>query len=199
MGSDRLVGGIAVLAGGVAMTSVTSLAAFFAVGGPFGAINDWTVGILGLLTGLLAFGLSRRDRRTRWVPEDSHRDRGFGSGRRWIGARHLGHDRLPSCWPRGKSRLCPDRCLADRAQPVAACSEALAPPVVRPRDPGGCGDGDRFRRGPGHCDASRRYGVRSGLGLVRLPRLARDLLPVPPLDHVVRARSEEEARLIRSW
>jgi len=70
MGSDRLVGGIAVLAGGVAMTSVTSLAAFFAVGGPFGAINDWTVGILGLLTGLLAFGLSRRDRRTRWVPED---------------------------------------------------------------------------------------------------------------------------------
>ena len=65
MGWDRITGGIAVLGGAVALISVVSLAAFFAVGGPFGAINDWTIGVFGFLTGLLAVGLSRRDGTTR--------------------------------------------------------------------------------------------------------------------------------------
>lgn len=54
---------IARLATGVALTgfvSVLSLGLFFAVQGPFGAINDWTVGILGVLSGLLAWRLARR-------------------------------------------------------------------------------------------------------------------------------------------
>ena len=55
------MGGLAVLVGAVALISVASLAVFFAVGGPFGAINDWTIGIFGLLTGLLAVGLGRGD------------------------------------------------------------------------------------------------------------------------------------------
>jgi hypothetical protein len=65
MGSDRITGGIAVLVGAVALISAASLAAFFAMGGPFGAINDWTIGIIGLLTGLLAVGLGRREGATR--------------------------------------------------------------------------------------------------------------------------------------
>jgi uncharacterized membrane protein len=59
-GSDRITGGIAVLVGAVALISVASLAAFFAMGGLFGAINDWTIGVIGLLTGLLAVDLGRR-------------------------------------------------------------------------------------------------------------------------------------------
>jgi hypothetical protein len=39
---------------------VASPAAFFAMGGLFGAINDWTIGVIGLLTGLLAVDLGRR-------------------------------------------------------------------------------------------------------------------------------------------
>jgi hypothetical protein len=60
MGSDRITGGIALLCGVVGFISVASLAAFFAVGGPFGAINDWTIGAFGLLTGMLAVRQSRR-------------------------------------------------------------------------------------------------------------------------------------------
>jgi hypothetical protein len=55
------MGGIAVLVGAVALISVASLATFFAMGGPFGAINDWTIGVIGLLTGLLVVGLGRRE------------------------------------------------------------------------------------------------------------------------------------------
>jgi len=45
---------LALAVGAVALTSVTSLALFFIVGKPFGAINDWTLGLAGLLSGLLA-------------------------------------------------------------------------------------------------------------------------------------------------
>jgi hypothetical protein len=59
IGSERITGGIAVVLGAVALISAASLAAFFVVGGPFGAINDWTIGVIGLLTGLFAAGLGR--------------------------------------------------------------------------------------------------------------------------------------------
>jgi hypothetical protein len=61
MTSDRISGGIAVIGGAVALISVASLVAFFAVGEPFGAINDWTIGVLGVLAGLLAISNGRRD------------------------------------------------------------------------------------------------------------------------------------------
>ena len=51
---DRSVAGVAVATGVVALISVASLALFFAVGKPFGAINDWTIGLVGVLSGLLA-------------------------------------------------------------------------------------------------------------------------------------------------
>jgi hypothetical protein len=50
---DRRDGTLAVVLGVVLLVSAASLAMFFIVGGPFGAINDWTIGIAGLLTGLL--------------------------------------------------------------------------------------------------------------------------------------------------
>jgi hypothetical protein len=61
VGPDRVTRRLAVLTGAVALASVASLVAFFVVGGPFGAINDWTIGIVGFLTGLLAVSLSRGD------------------------------------------------------------------------------------------------------------------------------------------
>jgi hypothetical protein len=64
MGSG-ITGGIALLGGAVGLISVASLAAFFVVGGPFGAINDWTIGIFGFLTGLLVVGQRRRGGTTR--------------------------------------------------------------------------------------------------------------------------------------
>ncbi len=57
---DRNVAGLAVAVGVVALGSVASLALFFAVGTPFGAINDWTVGVVGFLSGLLSVMLHRR-------------------------------------------------------------------------------------------------------------------------------------------
>ena len=59
-GRDRIVAGLAFAAGAVALISVASLALFFAVGKPFGAINDWTVGLAGLLSGLLALAIRSR-------------------------------------------------------------------------------------------------------------------------------------------
>lgn len=59
-GRDRVVAGLAVAAGAVALISVASLALFFTVGKPFGAINDWTVGLAGLLSGLLALTIRSR-------------------------------------------------------------------------------------------------------------------------------------------
>lgn len=50
---DRLVGALAMAIGVVGIVSVVSLAVFFAIGGPFGAINDWTIGIVGGLTATL--------------------------------------------------------------------------------------------------------------------------------------------------
>jgi MFS family permease len=50
---DRRDGTLAVVLGAVLFLSVATLALFFVVGGPFGTINDWTIGLAGLLTGLL--------------------------------------------------------------------------------------------------------------------------------------------------
>jgi len=66
--SDRITAGIAVIGGAVGVISAASLGAFFAVGGPFGAINDWAIGVFGLLTGLVALGQSRRDGTTTSPP-----------------------------------------------------------------------------------------------------------------------------------
>jgi hypothetical protein len=60
MDPDRSVAPLAVATGAVAFVSVVSLALFFAVGKPFGAINDWTIGVVGFLSGLLALALTRR-------------------------------------------------------------------------------------------------------------------------------------------
>jgi hypothetical protein len=60
MSPDRSVAPLAVATGAVAFVSVVSLALFFAVGKPFGAINDWTIGVVGFLSGLLALVLTRR-------------------------------------------------------------------------------------------------------------------------------------------
>lgn len=57
---DRSVAGVAVATGVVALISVASLALFFAVGKPFGAINDWTIGLVGVLSGLLAAMIRNR-------------------------------------------------------------------------------------------------------------------------------------------
>jgi hypothetical protein len=65
---DVVTAGIAVLGGVVGLISLASIAVFFAVGGPFGAINDWTVGLLGFLTGLLAVRQSRPDANRQVVP-----------------------------------------------------------------------------------------------------------------------------------
>jgi hypothetical protein len=54
---DRAVARLALATGFLALVSLTSLALFFAVGAPFGAINDWTVGLLGLLSGVLAVAI----------------------------------------------------------------------------------------------------------------------------------------------
>lgn len=60
MGSDRNVGSLAGAVGVVALISVVCLVLFFTVGKPFGAINDATIGLVGLLTSLLAIVLERR-------------------------------------------------------------------------------------------------------------------------------------------
>lgn len=60
-GRDRAVARLAMAVGAVLVTSVASLALFFAVGKPFGAINDWTVGLAGLLSGLLALAIRSRN------------------------------------------------------------------------------------------------------------------------------------------
>ena len=63
MGTDPegSVASVALAVGAVGLVSVVSLALFFAVGKPFGAINDGTIGIVGVLSGLLAVVLDRRD------------------------------------------------------------------------------------------------------------------------------------------
>lgn len=50
---DRLVSLLATATGVVGIISVASLAVFFAIGGPFGAINDWSIAVLGGLTAAL--------------------------------------------------------------------------------------------------------------------------------------------------
>jgi len=60
MNLDGNVARLADAVGLVALGSVASLALFFTVGKPFGAINDWSIGVLGFLSGLLAVMLRRR-------------------------------------------------------------------------------------------------------------------------------------------
>jgi hypothetical protein len=50
---ERRDGTLAVVLGAVLLLSLATLAIFFIVGGPFGSINDWTILVAGLLTGLL--------------------------------------------------------------------------------------------------------------------------------------------------
>jgi hypothetical protein len=47
---ERTSARVAVLLGVVLLASVVSLGLFFTAGGPFGAINDWTIGAAGVLT-----------------------------------------------------------------------------------------------------------------------------------------------------
>jgi hypothetical protein len=58
MGSVRRVAAIAFALGLVLLFSVVTLALFFAVGGPFGALNDWSIGASGVLA--VAFVLAIR-------------------------------------------------------------------------------------------------------------------------------------------
>lgn len=58
MGSVRIVAAIALALGLVLLFSVLSLALFFAGGGPFGALNDWSIGASGVLA--VAFVLAIR-------------------------------------------------------------------------------------------------------------------------------------------
>ncbi len=57
MGSSRRVGGIAVALGLVLVFSVLTLTLFYAVGAPFGALNDWSIGASGLLAGALVLAI----------------------------------------------------------------------------------------------------------------------------------------------
>lgn len=56
----RGTGRLAIVIGLVTFASVASLTLFYAVAGPFGAINDWLIGLVGILTGLLALVIWRR-------------------------------------------------------------------------------------------------------------------------------------------
>ncbi len=58
--SVRFVGRLAVAVGSVGFASVITLAVFFTIGDPFGAINDWSILIGGVLTGLLVLSMDRR-------------------------------------------------------------------------------------------------------------------------------------------
>jgi hypothetical protein len=58
MASVRTVATIALALGVVLLFSVVALALFFASGGPFGALNDWSIGAAGVLG--VAFVLSTR-------------------------------------------------------------------------------------------------------------------------------------------
>ena len=57
MGSSRSVGSIALALGMVLLFSVLTLMLFYAVGGPFGALNDWSIGASGLLAGGLVLAV----------------------------------------------------------------------------------------------------------------------------------------------
>src|SRR5688500_7776277 len=56
-GEPRVTGRLALAFGGVAIGTVGCLATYFAVGGPFGSVNDIGNGVLGLLSAGLAWRL----------------------------------------------------------------------------------------------------------------------------------------------
>ena len=56
---ERTSAAVAVLLGAVLLLSLIALGLFFAAGGPFGAINDWMIGIAGVLTIALVLTVRR--------------------------------------------------------------------------------------------------------------------------------------------
>jgi hypothetical protein len=64
VGWDPITSRLAIAGGAIGLFSLASLVAFFIVGGPFGATNDWAIAAVGCLTGLLAVAQWRRDERT---------------------------------------------------------------------------------------------------------------------------------------
>jgi hypothetical protein len=58
-GWNRSTGALAIAIGVIGFASLASLGLFFAVGAPFGAINDWSIGVVGLLTALLVITVWR--------------------------------------------------------------------------------------------------------------------------------------------
>lgn len=58
-GWNRATGGLAIAIGVVGFASLVSLALFFAVGAPFGAINDWSIGLVALLCLVLVITVGR--------------------------------------------------------------------------------------------------------------------------------------------
>jgi hypothetical protein len=57
---DRSIGPLAIALGVVPIASLVSLAVFYAVGGPFGTINDLGNALVGILSALLAWTLRPR-------------------------------------------------------------------------------------------------------------------------------------------
>jgi hypothetical protein len=57
---DRYVGRLAITVGVVAVVSVVSLAVYYGVGGPFGAMNDLGNALVGILSALIAWALRPR-------------------------------------------------------------------------------------------------------------------------------------------
>lgn len=60
MDRDGYIGRLAITLGVVVSASIVSLAVFYAVGGPFGAINDPGNALVGILSALLAWTLRPR-------------------------------------------------------------------------------------------------------------------------------------------
>ena len=59
--SVRTVAALALTLGIVLLFSLVSLALFFAVGGPYGALNDWLIGVSGVLAAALVFTIRSSD------------------------------------------------------------------------------------------------------------------------------------------
>lgn len=93
--------------------SAVSLATYFAVGGPFGAINDVGNAATGVLSAALAGRLRRRIARpavaAALMRRSAHRDR--------LSPRDLRNNRLLPGWPRIKHRLRRNRPVASNPQP----------------------------------------------------------------------------------
>jgi hypothetical protein len=190
MPRDR-AGAIATLLGLNMLVSVVTLAVLFVFGSPFGAINDWTIGIGGVLTALLVVNMDRSVQAGVGVATALAV---LGSVIVVIGAALVISYRtgfllaglvesfgfaLVGIWLIGEPRQ-PSR-IGERA------------PDARRR--GRWTDGNRIDRAAGNRGPCRRLRYRSRLCLGRVHRLARDLRRVSDLGDLVRARASER-RLI---